>query len=198
VGSGATIDDDGVWIDSGLNTPPTSQLSWAYTALQAWKSAITGDPLGIRKSWADPNVCSYKGVFCTDTVNFMGNPIRKVVTAVDLNHANLQGTLVKELALLTDLYLFHVNINSTVPSSFRQLSSLTELDLSNNHFFVPFPSTALYIPNLVYLDLIQLLLGPDLGQAIRPEIGRNLSQQQQFQWPTSREFRKFTGTSGQC
>ncbi|GFQ04042.1 leucine-rich repeat extensin-like protein 4, partial [Phtheirospermum japonicum] len=164
------------------------------------ESAIIGDPLGITKSWAGPNVCSYKGVFCTDTFDFMGNPTGKAVTAVDLNHANLQGTLVKELALLTDLSLFHVNtnrLNGTVPSSFKQLSSLAELDLSNNRFSVPFPSAALYIPNLVYLDLIQLLLGPNLGQAIRPEIRCNLSQQQQFQQPTSREFRKFTGISGQ-
>ncbi|KAL0337335.1 UNVERIFIED_CONTAM: Pollen-specific leucine-rich repeat extensin-like protein 1 [Sesamum calycinum] len=152
----------GVWIGGGINSPaapsgsPDSKLTNAYTALQAWKSAITDDPLGITSSWVGPNVCSYKGVFCSDSTDFMGNPTGKVVAAIDLNHANLRGSLVKELSLLTDLSLLHLNSNrfsGTVPSSFRDLSSLTELDLSNNHFSGPFPTPALYIPNLLYLDL---------------------------------------------
>ncbi|KZV36776.1 leucine-rich repeat extensin-like protein 4 [Dorcoceras hygrometricum] len=114
------------------------------------------DPKGILGSWVGPNVCSYKGVFCSETRDFMGNPAGKVVAAIDLNHANLQGVLVKELSFLTDLSLLHLNSNrfaGTVPSSFRELESLTELDLSNNKFSGPFPTTALYIPNLLYLDL---------------------------------------------
>ncbi|KAK6151886.1 hypothetical protein DH2020_014521 [Rehmannia glutinosa] len=161
VGGGVTIGGGGVWIGGGINptpsTPPGSpELNRAYTALQAWKSAITDDPLGITKSWVGPNVCSYKGIFCSDSSDFMGNPTGKVIAAVDLNHANLQGTLVKELSFLTDLSIFHINSNmfsGTVPSSFQKLSSLTELDLSNNHFSGPFPTTILYIPNLLYLDL---------------------------------------------
>ncbi|KAK4432950.1 Leucine-rich repeat extensin-like protein 2 [Sesamum alatum] len=152
----------GVWVGGGINSPaapsgsPDAKLAKAYTALQAWKSAITDDPLGITSSWVGTNVCSYKGVFCSDSVDFMGNPTGKVVAAIDLNHANLRGSLVKELSLLTDLSLLHLNSNrfiGTVPSSFRDLSALTELDLSNNHFSGPFPTPTLYIPNLLYLDL---------------------------------------------
>ncbi|KAL0410564.1 UNVERIFIED_CONTAM: Leucine-rich repeat extensin-like protein 2 [Sesamum latifolium] len=146
----------GVWIGGGINTPSTPTASRAYTALQAWKSAITDDPVGVTKSWVGPNVCSYRGVFCSDSRDFMGNPAGEVVAAIDLNHANLQGTLVRELSLLTDLSILHLNSNrfsGSVPLSFRELSSLSELDLSNNHFSGGFPATVLYIPNLVYLDL---------------------------------------------
>lgn len=160
IGVGGGIGGGGVWVGGGVNPPSNnpsrSQLGRAYTALQTWKSAITNDPKGILGSWVGPNVCSYKGVFCSETRDFMGNPAGKVVAAVDLNHANLQGVLVKELSFLTDLSLLHLNSNrftGIVPSSFSEFEFLTELDLSNNKFSGPFPTTALYIPNLLYLDL---------------------------------------------
>ncbi|GMI84293.1 hypothetical protein like AT4G29240 [Hibiscus trionum] len=111
----------------GDSTPagPGSKLTSAYTALQAWKSAITDDPLGVLKTWDGLDLCSYKGVFCS-----YGNG--PSVIAIDLNHANLQGT---------------------IPDTFKDLSSLQELDLSGNYFSGPFPMVTLYMPNLVYLDL---------------------------------------------
>ncbi|KAG4141292.1 hypothetical protein ERO13_D06G067200v2 [Gossypium hirsutum] len=144
----------GVWIGGGINNGPTpsspsvSKLTTAYTALQAWKSAITDDPLGILKTWVGSDVCSYKGVFCAGPGPF--------VAGIDLNHANLQGSLVKELSVLTDISILHLNSNrfsGTVPDTFKDLSSLQELDISNNRFSGPFPAVTLYIPNLVYLDL---------------------------------------------
>ncbi|CAK9152789.1 unnamed protein product [Ilex paraguariensis] len=158
VGGGGST---GVWIGGGIN-PPTpsgssvSKLNIAYTALQAWKSAITDDPLGSLKTWVGSNVCAYKGVFCADPQDQMFNTAGPIIAGIDLNHANLQGILVKELSLLTDLSLIHLNSNrftGTVPDTFESLSSLTELDLSNNHFSGPFPTTTLLIPNLLYLDL---------------------------------------------
>lgn len=152
----------GVWIGGGINGGPAqtpsgsspgsgSSLKTAYTALQAWKSAITDDPLKILDTWVGDNVCSYKGIFCSD-LGVQG----PVVAGIDLNHANLQGNLVKELSLLTDVNLLHLNTNrfsGTVPETFKDLTSLQELDLSNNQFSGPFPLVTLYIPNLVYLDL---------------------------------------------
>ncbi|KAK1354830.1 leucine-rich repeat extensin-like protein 4 [Heracleum sosnowskyi] len=154
----------GVWVGSGgIHSPnpydssSASRLSNAYTALQAWKSAIKDDPLGILKTWVGSNVCVYKGVFCADLQDNMGSGSQiTVVAGIDLNHANLQGTLVKELSLLTDMSLLHLNTNrfsGTIPDTFRDLTSLTELDLSNNHFSGPFPTLTIYIPNLLYLDL---------------------------------------------
>ncbi|XWS72115.1 hypothetical protein CRYUN_Cryun02cG0012700 [Craigia yunnanensis] len=152
----------GVWIGGGINNSPTpsgpsvSKLSSAYTALQAWKSAVIDDPLGILKTWVGSDVCSYKGVFCADPQGAMDSASGPFVAGIDLNHANLQGILVRELSVLTDISILHLNSNrfsGTVPDTFKDLSSLQELDLSNNHFSGPFPIVTLYIPNLVYLDL---------------------------------------------
>ena len=151
-----------VWIGGGVNgqNPPgstPSSLSSAYTALQTWKSAITDDPLKVLSSWVGPNVCSYRGVFCADPDQDYGSgQFGPVVAGIDLNRANLQGVLVKELSVLTDLSLLHLSGNrfsGTVPESFRYLFNLKELDLSNNHFSGPFPTVTLLIPNLIYLDI---------------------------------------------
>uniref|UniRef100_A0A5B7ATS8 Cell wall hydroxyproline-rich glycoprotein n=1 Tax=Davidia involucrata TaxID=16924 RepID=A0A5B7ATS8_DAVIN len=151
----------GVWIGGGINgqTPPgssVSKLNKAYTALQAWKSAITDDPLGILNTWVGSNVCTYKGVFCVESTDPETEMAGPSVAGIDLNHANLQGTLVKEVSLLTDMSLLHLNSNrftGTLPESFKDLLSLKELDLSNNQLSGKFPSTVLLMPNLIYLDL---------------------------------------------
>ena len=49
-----------------------------------------------------------------------------VVAGIDVNHANLQGTLVKELFLLIDMSLLHLDSNrfsGTVLDTFKDLSS---------------------------------------------------------------------------
>ncbi|XP_041006277.1 leucine-rich repeat extensin-like protein 4 [Juglans microcarpa x Juglans regia] len=162
-GGGGGGGGGGVWIGGGINNPVPSgsgssvpSLNGAYTALQAWKSAIKDDPLRILDTWVGSDVCSYKGVFCAEPQDEMDASPGRVVAGIDLNHANLQGTLVKELSLLTDISLFHLNSNrfsGTLPDTFRDLFSLQELDLSNNLFSGPFPVVTLYIPNLIYLDL---------------------------------------------
>ena len=162
----------GVWVNGGIgistqNPPPASGRpapdslsSGEYTALQAFKSAITADPLRVLANWVGPNVCSYKGVFCSstpaDSLPFSPSSPTRIVSAIDLNKANLQGTLVKELALLTHLSILHLNGNrfsGTIPDEFRDLESLTELDLSDNRFSGPFPGAVLNMPILIYLDL---------------------------------------------
>ncbi|XP_030448641.2 leucine-rich repeat extensin-like protein 6 [Syzygium oleosum] len=154
VGSGRGGRAGSVWIGGGINAPAPSgsRLSNAYTALQAWKSAVTDDPNKIMETWVGSDVCSYKGVFCSDPQDGMG----PLVAGIDLNKANVQGTLVKELSLLTDMTLLHLNSNrfsGSVPNTLRDLSSLQELDLSNNQFSGTFPAVVLEMPNLIYLDL---------------------------------------------
>ncbi|KAJ9183876.1 hypothetical protein P3X46_007676 [Hevea brasiliensis] len=162
VGVGIGNAGGGVWIGGGINDPPPSGSSYsnlnsAYTALQSWKSAITDDPLKILDTWVGTDVCSYKGVFCAvPRGDGLAAPPGPVVAGIDLNHASLQGNLVKELSVLTDMSLLHLNSNrfsGTIPDTFKDLTSLQELDLSNNHFSGPFPAVTLYIPNLIYLDL---------------------------------------------
>ncbi|KAJ3693842.1 hypothetical protein LUZ60_009322 [Juncus effusus] len=150
----------GVWMN-GQDPPPSSPTNSAqnreFQALQAWKQAITEDPNRILSSWIGPNVCTYRGVYCSEPPDqsAISSP-SKVVAGIDLNKANLKGILVKELALLSDLTFFHVNTNrftGTIPDSFSELQFLTELDLSNNQFSGRFPTGTILIPQLKYLDL---------------------------------------------
>ncbi|KAL2614832.1 hypothetical protein AAZX31_08G032000 [Glycine max] len=153
----------GIGIGGSVNTPGPSgsNLKSAFTALQAWKSAMTDDPLKILDTWVGPNVCSYRGVFCANSQDDNGIVTTaatesSIVAGIDLNHANLQGTLVKDLSLLSDITLFHLNSNrfsGSLPDTFRDLTSLQELDLSNNQLSGPFPMVTLSMPSLIYLDL---------------------------------------------
>ncbi|WOL09296.1 leucine-rich repeat extensin-like protein 4 [Canna indica] len=154
----------GVWINAREDTtttptapsnPSNPNPSREYTALQAWKSAITEDPSGNLVSWVGPDVCSYNGVFCSEPPESISSS-SPVVSGIDLNRANLKGSLVKELSFLTYLSFLHLNSNrfsGTIPDSFGELLHLTELDLSNNQFTGHFPVSTLLIPELVYLDL---------------------------------------------
>ncbi|KAK4762413.1 hypothetical protein SAY86_008181 [Trapa natans] len=129
-----------------------------FGALQAWKASITSDPHGLLRSWVGPNVCSYKGVFCSSTFQDEGGSGGggPYVVGIDLNRANLEGSLVEDLAALTRLTLIHLNSNrfsGTIPAGFQALVSLQELELSNNRLSSPFPVVILSMPSLVYLDL---------------------------------------------
>ncbi|ONK80753.1 uncharacterized protein A4U43_C01F21330 [Asparagus officinalis] len=156
IGIGGSI---GVFINNPNDSPPPSpsqDLNSDYYALQAFKSAIAEDPNGLLTSWAGPNICSYRGIFCSIPQESLSDSQSQAVLAIDLNHANLKGTLVKELSLLSHLSILHLNSNrfsGTIPDSLQNLHFLSELDLSNNHFSGPFPAPALLIPNLIYLDL---------------------------------------------
>ncbi|KAL5079841.1 hypothetical protein RYX36_008262 [Vicia faba] len=170
VGVGVGVGSGVVWVGGGGNSnqnpkayeSPISKMDSAFSALQAWKSSITDDPLKILDSWVGSNVCSYKGIFCANPEK--GNEMSSnsaesaslVVAGIDLNHANLQGTLVKDLSLLTDVSILHLNSNrfsGTVPETFKDLVFLQELDLSNNQLSGSFPLVTLYMPSLIYLDI---------------------------------------------
>lgn len=160
--SGESAGAGGRYTGYGSNPPTssssstTTNLNNAYIALQTWKSAIKDDPKGILNTWVGSNVCDYKGVFCDSS--------KTLVSGIDLNHGGLEGILVKEISLLKDMSLLHLNTNrftGTIPDSLKYLFALTELDLSNNQFSGPFPNIILQIPNLVYLDLrFNLFSGP--------------------------------------
>lgn len=91
-----------IWIGRGIKPPalPDSKLSRVYAALQAWKSAITDDPNKILDTWVGSDVCGNTGVFCVDPQDGLGDPTGPTIAGIDLNHANLQGVLVKELSLI--------------------------------------------------------------------------------------------------
>uniref|UniRef100_A0A7N0V2Z3 Cell wall hydroxyproline-rich glycoprotein n=1 Tax=Kalanchoe fedtschenkoi TaxID=63787 RepID=A0A7N0V2Z3_KALFE len=128
-------------------------LRKAYIALQAWKDAILSDPFNFTASWNGADVCSYRGVFCAQSLK---NKTERVVAGIDLNHADIAGYLPNELGLLSDLALLHINSNrfcGGVPESFKRMKLLFELDLSNNRFVGAFPEVVLKLKSLKFLDL---------------------------------------------
>ncbi|KAI9194245.1 hypothetical protein LWI28_004390 [Acer negundo] len=134
----------------GIQNP---RLAKAYIALAALKHAITSDPHNFTSNWCGPDVCNYKGVYCAPAPD---DPHTTTVAGVDLNNADIAGTLPSELCLLSDLALFHINSNrfcGQIPDSLRDLNLLHELDLSNNQFDGPFPPVLLCIPSLKFLDV---------------------------------------------
>lgn len=143
--------------DAAASSAAPGPRSQEYTALQALKAAVTEDPRGALSSWQGANVCAYIGVYCSappDGAAAAG--ASTVVAGIDLNHANLRGTLPDAVSLLAHLTFLHLNSNrfaGGVPDALRDLQYLTELDLSNNLFSGPFPASTLLIPSLVYLDL---------------------------------------------
>ena len=63
--NGHDLSDD---YDLKINVPftfPNVRLRKAFIALQAWKMAIYSDPNNAMENWVGPNVCDYKGVFCS-------------------------------------------------------------------------------------------------------------------------------------
>lgn len=158
LGLGAAI---GAWINGAPPPPPADpepagQPSPEYASLQALKSAVTDDPRGALSSWHGPNICAYKGVYCSASPDDAA-PSTVVVAGIDLNRANLRGTLPDAafggLAHLTFLHLNSNRFAGAVPEALRDMAYLTELDLSNNLLSGPFPASTLLIPSLVYLDL---------------------------------------------
>ncbi|WVZ10249.1 hypothetical protein V8G54_014779 [Vigna mungo] len=143
--------------DEPLTPPPTrktnERLKKAYVAFQAWKKAIHSDPLNITGNWVGEDVCSYNGVYCAPALD---DPTLNVVAGIDLNNADIAGSLPEELGHLQDIALFHINSNrfcGVIPESLLNLTLVHEYDISNNRFVGRFPSVVLTWPNLKYLDL---------------------------------------------
>ncbi|EXB44637.1 hypothetical protein L484_010328 [Morus notabilis] len=129
------------------------RLHQAFIALQAWKAAIQSDPNNFTTNWVGPSVCNYTGVYCAPSIH---DNKTQVVAGIDLNHADIAGSLPDELGLLSDLALIHLNSNrfcGVLPSTLSNLSLLYELDISNNRFVGPFPAIVISLPMLNFLDI---------------------------------------------
>ncbi|KAJ6328055.1 hypothetical protein OIU77_009860 [Salix suchowensis] len=87
------------------------RLALVYPIIQKFKSLITSDPLGITKTWAGSDICSYKGFFCDSPPD---NKSATAVASVDFNGFQLAApTLDGFLDQLPDVALF--------PCKFQQL-----------------------------------------------------------------------------
>ncbi|GER36390.1 squalene monooxygenase [Striga asiatica] len=79
-----------------------------------------------------------------------------MVVGIDLNKADIVGSLSPELDLLTNLASFNVNSNGFcggVPKTFARLWLVFEINLSNNRFFDDFGGMLLKLSSLKFLNL---------------------------------------------
>ncbi|CAM6105118.1 unnamed protein product [Calypogeia fissa] len=117
-------------------------------ALLALRQALI-DPSQVLQSW-DPslvNPCTWFHVTCD---------LNNLVIRIDLGDAELSGTLVPQLGLLTHLeYLemFNNSIGGAIPSSLGNLTQLVSLDLYNNEFTGEIPPQLGNLSQLTYLRL---------------------------------------------
>ncbi|CAN4122641.1 unnamed protein product [Withania somnifera] len=130
------------------------RLATVYSIIQKFKNTISSDPLGVRKSWVGPNICSYTGFYC-DTPPDNNSAI--ALASIDFNGFQLTAsTLDGFLDQLSDIAIFHANSNNfggTLSPNIANLPYLYELDISNNQFFGPFPSAILGMNSLNILDI---------------------------------------------
>ncbi|KAL6176534.1 hypothetical protein ACLB2K_053167 [Fragaria x ananassa] len=117
-------------------------------ALNALKSSVA-DPNNVLQSW-DPtlvNPCTWFHVTCNS---------ENSVTRVDLGNANLSGSLVTQLGVLTNLQyleLYSNNITGPIPDELGSLQNLVSLDLYLNNLDGDIPATLGSLEKLRFLRL---------------------------------------------
>ncbi|CAH2038427.1 unnamed protein product [Thlaspi arvense] len=112
------------------------------------KSSILDSNPGVLDSWKlNSSPCGFAGITCDS---------RGSVTEIDLSHRGLYGKFpfdsVCELQSLEKLSLGFNSLSGTVPSDWKNCTSLKYLDLGNNLFSGPFPEFS-SLTQLQYLYL---------------------------------------------
>ncbi|KAL1359548.1 hypothetical protein HN51_004865 [Arachis hypogaea] len=130
------------------------RLALIFPIIQAFKTTITSDPLGITSTWSGPNICNYTGFYCDNPPD---NKTAVTVASIDFNGFQLSApSLDGFIDQLSDLAIFHANSNNfsgTISPNVAKLKFLYELDLSNNLLSGVFPVSVLNMPTLSFLDI---------------------------------------------
>lgn len=118
-------------------------------ALQAIKSKITHDPLGITTSWNDSqHFCNWAGVTC--------GHLHQRVTKLNLSSMGLVGSLSPHIGNLSFLNGINLEVNKfsgKIPEEIGFLFRLKHLNLSNNSFSGEIPANLSKCSWLVHLRL---------------------------------------------
>ncbi|XP_048554388.1 probable LRR receptor-like serine/threonine-protein kinase At3g47570 [Triticum urartu] len=120
-------------------------------ALLCFKDGISGDPLGVLRSWRNDslNFCSWRGVTCSMTL-----PIR--VVSIQFSSARLTGTLSRCIAGLSSLKKMELSSNQfsgRIPDKIGDLRSLQTLNLVGNNLVGNIPLSLGTAASLRYVNL---------------------------------------------
>ncbi|CAK9177985.1 unnamed protein product [Ilex paraguariensis] len=118
---------------SALPTTTATATANDEIALLALKDHITLDPhAALAKNWTnESSICNWIGVTCTSRSQLPR------VTALNLSHKDLEGTLPTHLANLSSLILLDISNNSfhgQLPQELAHLQRLKTLNLQFNFF----------------------------------------------------------------
>jgi hypothetical protein len=128
-----------------LNSMKTNMVQFRicqrYALLTLWfQQAFTSTTWRRTDGWlVNANECdndtSWDGITCT-SIDLKGEVgMQNVVTVVNVNYNNVNGTIPPDLGLLTALTYFDVNANAligTLPASIGQWTALTNIDVGEN------------------------------------------------------------------
>ncbi|CAD6238481.1 unnamed protein product [Miscanthus lutarioriparius] len=89
--------------DVKINNP---SLLVAHKALHALKQALYSGPNNFTGNWVGPDVCAYNGVSCVPSPH---NESESAVASLDVNAADVAGYLPREIGLMSDLAVLHLN-----------------------------------------------------------------------------------------
>ncbi|MBP5977796.1 hypothetical protein HW132_35130, partial [Brasilonema sp. CT11] len=121
----------------------------------------TTNPSGMKAS-PSISVCEWSGVTCDGDFR---------VIQIELNYANLEGTLPASIGSLGQLRELHIsanNIYGTIPASIGNLTKLTDINFAYLKFSGSVPLEVFSLSKLTYLSLDKI---NDLSWTIPPQIG---------------------------
>ncbi|KAM6577790.1 hypothetical protein CsatB_029627 [Cannabis sativa] len=128
------------------------QLKQEFELIKSYNSVDSQQKRDVMATWNDrTDCCLWSGVSCNMSTGH--------VLSLDLSNNGLQGPLRANSSLFSLDQVQQLNMafnnfsSSQIPSSFRQLSRLTHLNLSNSVFSGNIPSEFSFLINLVSLDL---------------------------------------------
>ncbi|XP_031122594.1 putative receptor-like protein kinase At3g47110 [Ipomoea triloba] len=132
-------------------------------ALLAFKATITSDPFDIlSKNWSHQTpYCDWIGVTC--------NAKHQRVTQLNLFNMGLNGTIPQEIGGLSFLATFNISANNFhghIPESIGFLTKLQTLDMSYNHLSGNIPATMYNVSSLRFVDLRNNLLSGTLPEGV--------------------------------
>ncbi len=123
-----------------------------------YSTRSTEDPWKNENNWLTKgkSICLWKGVVCEAVERDDGGVI-EVVVDINLSSNNLSGTIIDEIAQLTDLRTLRLSNNrlkGNVPASLGELKSLETFEVGENFLTGTMPSSVCNLKDFELTDII--------------------------------------------